>query len=264
MTCSPAKGGDLSMSALAAHQVDIRRGAYDRVLFDVRAKLILTSPPYNIGSKSPRKYGQRKEGKCDPKSYGGVTGYHDALPEDVYQRQQVDFFLWAAAHLTDDGVLVYNHKPRRKNGAMIHPAQWFLRPEVARVLTLMEEITWDRGSTHNHSNKMMWNHSERLYVFRPSDGAYPLVNTADLPQRSDVWRINRPTTTGGHACPFPIELVDAAILAWSNPGDVVCDPYTGSGTTAVAAARAGRVFVGAEKLDEYHRLSVDRVADALA
>lgn len=242
---------------------EVRLGTYANALSDVRANLIFTSPPYNIGSQQSAKTGLRKHGLYDPKSYGGITGYDDALPEDRYQDQQAKFLIWCGEHLTDDGVLVYNHKPRRREGAMVHPASWFLRPEVTRVITLMEEITWDRGSTHNHSNRMMWNHTERLYVFRRSDGKYPLLNTGDLPQRSDVWRINRPASTGGHACPFSTELADAVISAWSKPGDLVCDPYTGSGTTAVSATRLGREFVGAEKLAKYHRLAQQRIAAEL-
>lgn len=241
--------------------IDLRHGTFTTVLSDVKADLIFTSPPYNIGSKAPRRDGQRKDGKFDPKSYGGITGYADTLPKDVYQKHQVEFFLWAAEHLTENGVLVYNHKPRRQNGEMIHPALWFLDPEVSLVLTLMEEVVWDRGSTHNHAKKLMWPHTERLYVFRRADGKYPLVNSAELPQRSDVWRINRPATTGGHACPFSTELATAVIAAWSKPGDLVCDPYTGSGTTAAAAFDMGRNFVGSEKLKKYHTLATKRLAE---
>ena len=149
--------------------VEIRLGAYQATLRD-QAKsidLIFTSPPYNIGSKSPRIDGRRKSGGYDPKSYGAITGYADNLSEDEYQAQQVAFLFWCAKALKDDGTLVYNHKPRRKNGVMIHPMQWLLQcPE----LTLMEEIVWDRGSTHNHANRLFWPTTERLYVFRKSLG----------------------------------------------------------------------------------------------
>lgn len=242
---------------------DIRHGAFSAVLSDVRADLIFTSPPYNIGSKAPRKDGQRRYGKFDAKSYGGITGYADALPEDEYQDQQAQFMVWCAEHLAPNGTLVYNHKPRRQNGSMIHPASWFLRPEVSRVLTLMEEVVWDRGSTHNHSRQLMWPHTERLYVFRRADGKYTLDNHSELPQRSDVWRINRPATTGGHACPFSSELAESVIEAWSSPGDLVCDPYTGSGTTAIAAHLLGRSFVGSEQEKKYHKLATQRVAQYL-
>ncbi|GAG49666.1 unnamed protein product, partial [marine sediment metagenome] len=141
---------------------DIRLGNYADVLGEVQADLIFTSPPYNIGSKQSRKDGRRKYGEYDPKSYGAITDYPDSLPENEYQDQQEAFFLWVADHLTENGTLVYNHKPRRRNGSMIHPAAWFLRPEVTKVLTLMEEVVWDRGSTHNHSNRLMWPQTERL------------------------------------------------------------------------------------------------------
>ena len=74
------------------------------------------------------------------------------MPESDYQDQQAAFLIWSAAHITSDGVVVYNHKPRRRNGTvMIYPAEWFLCPEVRDCLTLVEEVIWDRGSTHNHA-----------------------------------------------------------------------------------------------------------------
>lgn len=239
---------------------DLRLGRYDRVLGDVRADLIFTSPPYNIGSRGKRQDGFRKVGRFDPKSYGAIRDYPDSLPEGRYQDQQAEFLLWAADHLTDDGTLVYNHKPRRKKGSMIHPAQWFLRPDVQQRLTLMEEVVWDRGSTHNHGRKLLWPQTERLYVFRLADGDYRLQNTEDLPERADVWRIPLTPRTNGHNAPFVLTLARAVIQAFSRPGDLVCDPYMGSGTTAVAASELGRRFAGAEVLEKYHQLSLERVA----
>src|SRR6516162_8155214 len=89
----------------------IHLGNYNDVLQDVRADLIFTSPPYNIGSKAPRQDGFRRSGKFDPKSYGAIHDYPDDLPESIYQQQQIDFFHWAASHITINGTLVYNHKP---------------------------------------------------------------------------------------------------------------------------------------------------------
>ena len=69
--------------------------------------------------------------------------------------------------------------------------------------------------------------------------------------------------TNGHACPFSIKLAQAVISAWSRPGDLVCDPYLGSGTTALAAIGLGRRFIGAERLEKYARqaeLALERVA----
>ena len=112
--------------------------------------------------------------------------------------------MWAADHLTQDGVLVYNHKPRKRNKALLHPLEWALRSEVKRRLVLVEDITWDRGSTHNHDKSQLWAQTEQLYVFRRADGNYRF-DTRTLPPefRSNVWRITLTNKAGGHACPWP-------------------------------------------------------------
>ncbi len=248
----------------AASSVSLYCGSYSQTLNHVRksADLIFTSPPYNIGSKSPRIDGRRKNGNYDPKSYGGITGYADNLPEGDYQDQQVQFLKWCVRALKDDGVLVYNHKPRRKNMGMIHPMQWLLK---VPQLQLMEEIIWDRGSTHNHANRLFWPTTERLYVFRKADGDYRFLNTADLEYRSDVWSIplsSRKASEEGHACPFVDTLATAVINAFTSPGDLVCDPYSGSGTTAYAAQALGRNFVGSELSKSYHAQSLKRLSAA--
>jgi DNA modification methylase len=138
---------------------------------------------------------------------------------------------------------------------MIHPAEWFLTPAVRERLTLMEEVVWDRGSTHNHCPQLMWPTTERLYVFRLAEGKYSLVNHDGLRQRTDVWRLGR-APLGKHNAPFPVELATAAIHAWSRPGALVCDPYMGSGTTAVAAMQCGRRFEGSEILRKYYRQAI--------
>jgi len=240
--------------------VSISHGDYRKVLKDVEADLIFTSPPYNIGSKSKRIDGYRRKGKYDPKSYGAIRGYPDSMPEDVYQDSQVEFLQWAAEHMKSNGVLAYNHKPRRRDGRMVHPVEWLVRvPELA----LMEEIIWDRGSTHNHSNRLMWPHTERVYVFRLTDGQYPFLNARDLRFRSDVWRIN-PSKANGHNAPFPEELAEAVVKAWSPKGGLVVDPYCGSGTVGVVAKRLGRRFRGSEILRKYYDLAQNRVCGDVA
>jgi DNA modification methylase len=239
----------------------IRLGTYAKALDDQRGTidLIFTSPPYNIGSKSPRIDGQRKLGKYDPKSYGGITGYADNLPENRYQDSQVEFLRWCVAALKDDGVLVYNHKPRRKDGSMIHPMQWILR---VPQLVLMEEIIWDRRSTHNHANRLFWPTTERLYVLRKADASYRFLNTAELEFRDDHWEIplcSRTAGAKGHACPFSDRLTANVIEAFTKPGELVCDPYSGSGTTAVVATEMGRQFVGAERDARYAAQAVARL-----
>lgn len=238
---------------------EIRHGSYESVIQE-RADLIFTSPPYNIGSKREAITGQRnaKLGTYDPKSYRAIREYPDNLPESEYQQQQIGFLLWTLTHVQRHGVIVYNHKVRRRDHRAIHPLQWILK---VPGLVLLDEIVWDRGSTHNHSKGLMWPQTERLFVLRPACGTFRLENHAGLPQRSDVWRITK-ARNNGHNAPFPEALAEAVIAAYSKPGDLIVDPYAGSCTAGIVAARMGRNFIGAEREAKYVELSRRRFEDA--
>jgi len=66
----------------------------------------------------------------------------------------------------------------------------------------------------------------------------------------------------GHPAQFPITLAKDHIISWSNEGDVVMDPFLGSGTTGVAAKNLNRRFIGIEKDKEYFEISQSRIASA--
>jgi len=75
-------------------------------------------------------------------------------------------------------------------------------------------------------------------------------------RKRDVWTIATRPSKGAHFAVFPDELVTTCILAGSRIGDVVLDPFMGAGTTALAAKRLGRRFIGCEMnpafLDLHH------------
>ena len=66
-----------------------------------------------------------------------------------------------------------------------------------------------------------------------------------------------------HPCQFPVELAERLVLALSNPGDLVIDPFMGVGTTLCAAVRNGRKGAGSELVDDYVRIAATRVGAAL-
>jgi len=68
----------------------------------------------------------------------------------------------------------------------------------------------------------------------------------------------------GHPAPFPVELAARVIQLYSYVGDVVLDPFLGSGTTAVAAVQAGRRYVGFEIAPDYCALAEQRIVAAQA
>ncbi len=76
-----------------------------------------------------------------------------------------------------------------------------------------------------------------------------------------IWQMNAESARRiGHPAPFPLELPHRLIQLYSFETDVVLDPFMGSGTTAVAALRSGRKFIGYEIVEEYVALARKRIA----
>jgi site-specific DNA-methyltransferase (adenine-specific) len=69
------------------------------------------------------------------------------------------------------------------------------------------------------------------------------------------------TTESGiaHPAPFPVELPRRLILLYTQPGDLVLDPFMGAGATAVAAVQTGRQYAGYDVSEEYCALARKRV-----
>ncbi len=78
--------------------------------------------------------------------------------------------------------------------------------------------------------------------------------------RRSVWSIETAQTkVGNHNATFPEELARICILAGSNVGDTVLDPFVGTGTCGVVASRLGRDFIGVDVSSEYVKLSRQRI-----
>ena len=82
----------------------------------------------------------------------------------------------------------------------------------------------------------------------------------------DVWAISTPPpgekTYGKHPTQKPLALLDRIIRAASHEGDLIVDPFVGSGTTGVAAVQNGRRFVGIDQDINYLELAEQRIKGA--
>lgn len=76
--------------------------------------------------------------------------------------------------------------------------------------------------------------------------------------RRSVWTVATRPYKGAHFATFPPDLIEPCILAGSRPGDVVLDPFNGSGTTGAVAQKHGRRYVGCELNESYIALSIER------
>ena len=135
---------------------------------------------------------------------------------------------------------------------------------------LVNSIVWQKPDpvlnalhtafTHAHET-LLWASKSRhaRYTFN-----YDLINSPNpSSQVSSVWRIpavpRREKLHGYHPTQKPLRLMRRAVLASTREGDLVFDPFTGSGTTAVAAKELNRAFVGAELEEEFARLAARRI-----
>lgn len=91
----------------------------------------------------------------------------------------------------------------------------------------------------------------------------PWENDGARRNRRSVWTIATKPYRGAHFATFPPALVEPCILAGSRPGDLVLDPFAGSGTTGVVSVQHGRGFVGCELNPEYVELARARIAESL-
>ena len=85
--------------------------------------------------------------------------------------------------------------------------------------------------------------------------SYPTKN------KRSVWSVTNKPYRGAHFATYPPDLIEPCIKAGSQEGDIILDPFMGSGTTAMVAKKLGRHYMGCELHEDYGNLIIDRVPD---
>jgi site-specific DNA-methyltransferase (adenine-specific) len=241
---------------------------------DGSVALVVTSPPYFAG----KQYEEELERDGIPSSY---LEYLELL---------TDVFAESVRKLEPGGRLAVNvanlgRKPYRS-----------LSADVIRILEhdlgllLRGELIWQKGegasgscawgSFRSAANPVLRDITERVVV--ASKGRFDRARNvkqraaAGLPHTStvgtedfmaltlDVWSIpSESARRVGHPAPFPVELPEQLIRLYTFENDLVLDPFMGSGSALVAAARTGRRYVGYDLDPSYVEIARRRVADAV-
>lgn len=213
--------------------------------------LVITSPPYNLrnstgnGMKAPS-FGCMWE---MPKLVDGYESGGDAMPYDEYVKWQRKCLTSMMRLLREDGAIFYNHKWRVQDGLLQD------RSEIVKGFPIRQIIIWHRNGGLNFNDGYFLPSYECLFLIcKPKFKLAPGANAI-----GDVWRISQ-ETDNPHPAPFPEELARRCIE--STRAEVVLDPFMGSGTTAIAAERCGRRWIGMEISRKYCQLANGRIRAA--
>jgi site-specific DNA-methyltransferase (cytosine-N4-specific) len=121
---------------------------------------------------------------------------------------------------------------------------------------LRSEIIWAKsGGMPENADRPSRRHE---HLFMLSRSARYLWTGDEDP--GSVWSINTSRYAGAHFAPMPSALAERALLHTSRVGDIVLDPFFGSGTTGMVAEKHGRKWIGFDLNPEYERLQNERTA----
>jgi len=219
-------------------------------LEDNSVNCIVTSPPYNKkGLLGKVTQGNQIWGKfnIDYNTYG------DDMPEEEYQSWMVAFLNECHRVIKPDGSIFFNHKPRRYKNRCYLPTD-FIQHSNAELYQL---IIWDRRNSPNIRNDVLVPCTEHVY-WLCKDKPKVFRDAIAAEYKTEVWIIS-PERQGKHPAPFPEQLVRNCIQLTTQEGDLVLDPFMGSGTTARVSQNLKRKWIGFEIDEKYVNITNDRI-----
>ena len=257
----PAKDADVIL--FHGDRLDLMRALPDNSI-----KLVVTSPPYNIG----KEYEKRRD-------------------LDAYLADQEETIKEAVRILSDDGSICWQVGNHIGKDGEVFPLDALIYTIGKKFgLKLRNRIIWHFG--HGlHCTKRFSGRHETIVWFTKSDNYTFNLDPIRVPQKypgkknfkknekygmlsgnplgknpSDIWEIpnvknNHPEKTD-HPCQFPIELIERLVLSMTNPGDVVLDPYLGVGSAICASVIHNRKGYGSDIMKEYLDIAEQRIRAA--
>lgn len=224
-----------------------------RDMLDESVDLIVTSPPYNNWRN--RRTQQRKA-EYWKRTNITYNSYDDHLSDLEYETWQVDVLNECYRILKPTGTMAYNHKDRIFNFEVRSPLEWILKSKMK----YRQRITWDRGGMQAFNNVRFYRNEEDIYILGKATKHFTW--NPDCAKYMSIWKIV-PSRKNNHPAPFPEEIPERCIRAFTNEGDVVLDPFMGSGTTGVSSKKLNRHFIGIELDRTYLEMARGRINDCV-
>lgn len=174
----------------------------------------------------------------DKKNKGRAMSYRPDTPEGLKPKDLIGLPWRIAFALQADG--------------------WYLRSDIIwNKPNCQPESVKDRP-TRAHEYVFLFSKSEK-YFYDPAAMVEPASGNQAGKNRRTVWNINTEPYKGAHFAVFPSKLVELCLLGGSSAGDMVLDPFLGSGTVGAVAKRLDRKAVGIEMNPEFAELAAQRI-----
>jgi DNA modification methylase len=193
------------------------------------------------------KYPGRKINTLKPKDLVGIPWrVAFALQADGWWLRQD--IIWHKPNPMPEGVTDRCTKAHEYLFMLTKSSRYYFDNEAIKVPVKQDWGTRNRkdGKYHNADKKFI----------RHSD----LEKSYEKANKRSVWSIATKPFKGAHFAVMPEALCEPPIIASSRPGDLILDPFTGSGTVAVVALRHNRNFIGVELNPDYAQIASDRIS----
>ena len=226
------------------YQMDCMKGMRD--IEDNSVDLILTDPPYNISRN--RKFSRDKS-----KDVNLNFGDWDILEDDDYYKWLLEIWDECNRVLKDLGQLI-----------IFSPRNWEFEAVLDQVFEIKRAIVWHKTNPTPQFMKVSYLSSYEKIIWAVKDNSHPSKFTFNFSKQKDMHDMIQSSICMGterveHPTQKPMTIVEKLLKIHSNKGDLVLDPFAGSGTTPIACLLNGRKFLAYEKEDEYLKLIKQRL-----
>jgi len=222
---------------------------------DSSIDLVITSPPYNMNLRITKgRYHSRQVTKELTTKY---VDFSDNLPIEEFYR----FHLKVLKELIRVSELVFY------NIQVVTGSKRAFFKIIGELNEHLKEIViFDKGQAQPAiKNQVLNRQSEFILIFEQD---YPISRQFRKKGRfkrgslNDIWKISRDSNKLNHGAVFPERLVETILENFSDRGDLIYDPFMGSGTTGVVAKKMDRDFIGSEISKEYVKFARNRIRKA--
>jgi DNA modification methylase len=211
--------------------------------------LIVTSPPYNKNHWIKNK----KKTKGSFIRTIEYSTYSDNLPQEEYIDWQKKIISECQRVLKPNGSIFYNHIDIMSNHLTIHPSFVYDFP-------LKQIIVWDKCGTPKIDKTYFLPFTEWIFWIKKNKESVPYFDRNNALFKKNIWSIPR-SQEPNHPAPFSEKMVENVILSCSKEGDLVYDPFMGSGTTYRVGRKHNRNVIGSEISEEYTKLAESKVTN---